>query len=161
MVVVVMGVAGAGKTEVGRQLAAALGWRFVEGDDFHSEANRAKLARGVPLDDADRAPWLAALRAEIERTLAAGEGAVVTCSALKRAYQRELVVDRNRVKLVHLTGSKALLAERIGNRRGHFADPKILDSQLATLEPPEDAITIDVTPPPAEIVAAIRRALGV
>ena len=161
MVVVVMGVSGAGKTVVGRRLASALGWRFVEGDDLHSEANRAKLTRGVPLDDADRAPWLAALRGEIQRTLAAGASAVVTCSALKRAYQRELVVDPERVKLVHLTAPQALLEERIGNRRGHFADPRILDSQLATLEPPEDAITIDVTPPPEEIVATIRRALGV
>ncbi|MGH7803499.1 MAG: gluconokinase [Candidatus Binatia bacterium] len=160
MVVIVMGVTGAGKTEIGRRLADTLGWRFVEGDDFHSPANRTKLAHGIPLDDADRAPWLAALRAEIERALGADENAVVTSSALKDAYRRKLVVDPERVKLVHLTGPKELLEERLRHRRGHFADPRILASQLATLEPPKDAITVDVTPPPDEIVARIQRELG-
>jgi gluconokinase len=160
MVAVLMGVAGAGKTEIGRRLAAALGWRFVEGDDFHPAENRARLARGSPLDDADRAPWLAALREVIEGALARSENLVLACSALKRAYQRELVVDPGRVKLVHLVAPRAVVEERIRRRRGHFVDPAILASQLATLEPPEHAISVDVTPPPDEIVATIRAALG-
>jgi gluconokinase len=159
VIVVIMGVSGAGKTEIGRRLASALGWKFVEGDDLHSPESRAKLARGVPLDDADRAPWLAALRAAIERALVDGTNAVVTCSALKEAYRRELVVDPQQVQLVHLTAPRALLEERLARRRGHFASPSILASQLATLEPPKDAIVVDVSPPPEEIVAAIMRSL--
>ncbi len=160
MVIIVMGVAGSGKTTVGQQLAAALGWSFRDADDFHPPENVAKMSAGLPLTDRDRAPWLAAIRAHIDACLARGAGAVVTCSALKAAYRTALVADPARVKLVHLTGDFALLAARIGGRQGHFMKPAMLQSQLATLEPPADALVIDIAPPPEEIVAHIRRALS-
>ena len=160
MVIIVMGVAGSGKTTVGEKLAAALGWSFRDADDFHPPENVAKMSAGLPLDDHDRAPWLAAIRAHIDACLARGEGSVVTCSALKAAYRRVLVADPARVKLVHLTGDFALLAARIGSRQGHFMKPAMLHSQLAALEPPPDALAVDITPPPDEIVAHIRLALA-
>jgi gluconokinase len=160
MVIIVMGVAGSGKTTVGEKLAAALGWSFRDADDFHPPENVAKMSAGLPLDDRDRAPWLAAIRAHIDACLARGEGSVVTCSALKEAYRRVLVADPARVKLVHLTGDFALLAARIGSRQGHFMKPAMLHSQLAALEPPPDALAVDIAPPPDEIVAHIRRALA-
>ena len=161
MVILVMGVAGSGKSTVGRQLAVALEWPFADADDFHPPANVAKMAAGHPLDDADRAPWLAALRAHIAGVLARGENAVVACSALKAAYRAILVVDPAAVRVVHLHGSRELLLSRIGQRQGHFMRAEMLDSQLATLEPPADALTIDVTAPPAALVAQIRESLGV
>lgn len=160
MVIIVMGVAGSGKTTVGEKLAAALGWSFRDADDFHPPENVAKMSAGIPLNDHDRAPWLAAIRAHIDACLARGEGSVVTCSALKAAYRRVLVADPARVKLVHLTGDFALLAARIGSRQGHFMKPAMLHSQLAALEPPPDALAVDITPPPDEIVAHIRLALA-
>lgn len=160
MVIIVMGVAGSGKTTVGEKLAAALGWSFRDADDFHPPENVAKMSAGIPLNDHDRAPWLAAIRAHIDACLARGEGSVVTCSALKAAYRRVLVADPARVKLVHLTGDFALLAARIGSRQGHFMKPAMLHSQLAALEPPPDALAVDITPPPDEIVAQIRLALA-
>ena len=161
MVILVMGVAGSGKTTVGRALAAALGWEFRDADDFHPPANIAKQAAGIPLDDADRAPWLAAIRAHLDEKLARGENAVVTCSALKEKYRAQLVADPARVKLVHLTGSPALLAARIAGRTDHFMKPGMLASQLAALEPPRDALAVDIAEPPAKLVAHIRRALSV
>ena len=155
-----MGVAGSGKTTVGEKLAAALGWSFRDADDFHPPENVAKMSAGIPLNDHDRAPWLAAIRAHIDACLARGEGSVVTCSALKAAYRRVLVADPARVKLVHLTGDFALLAARIGSRQGHFMKPAMLHSQLAALEPPPDALAVDITPPPDDIVAHIRLALA-
>lgn len=160
MVIIVMGVAGSGKTTVGEKLAATLGWSFRDADDFHPPENVAKMSAGIPLNDHDRAPWLAAIRAHIDACLARGEGSVVTCSALKAAYRRVLVADPARVKLVHLTGDFALLAARIGSRQGHFMKPAMLHSQLAALEPPPDALAVDITPPPDEIVAQIRLALA-
>lgn len=160
MVIIVMGVAGSGKTTVGEKLAAALGWSFRDADDFHPPENVAKMSAGIPLNDHDRAPWLAAIRAHIDACLARGEGSVVTCSALKAAYRRVLVADPARVKLVHLTGDFALLAARIGSRQGHFMKPAMLHSQLAALEPPPDALSVDITPPPDDIVAHIRLALA-
>ena len=160
MVIIVMGVAGSGKTTVGEKLAAALGWSFRDADDFHPPENVAQMSAGLPRNDHDRAPWLAAIRAHIDACLARGEGSVVTCSALKEAYRRVLVADPARVKLVHLTGDFALLAARIGSRQGHFMKPAMLHSQLAALEPPPDALAVDIAPPPDEIVARIRRALA-
>lgn len=160
MVILLMGVAGSGKTTVGRELAAQLGWPFADADDFHPPANVAKMSAGQPLTDEDRAPWLAAIRAYIEGVLARGGSAVVTCSALKDRYRRAVIPDPARVKLVHLTGTPALLRERIGARQNHFMKPAMLDSQLAALELPADALAFDITPPPAEIATAIRRALA-
>src|SRR4051812_9707310 len=129
MVIILMGVAGSGKTTVGEKLASALGWGFRDADDFHPPANVAKMSAGAPLTDEDRAPWLAAIRAHIDACLARGENAVVTCSALKERYRQVLLADPSRVKLVYLTGSPSLLAERIGGRHGHFMKPEMLQSQ--------------------------------
>lgn len=160
MVIVLMGVAGSGKTTVGQLLAAQLSWSFRDADEFHPPENVAKMSSGVPLTDRDRAPWLAAIRAHLDEKLARGEGAIVTCSALKERYRTVLLGDGVGVKLIHLSGDAALLAARIGGRQGHFMKPAMLPSQLAALEPPHDALTLDIAPPPAVIVAQIRRALS-
>jgi gluconokinase len=160
VVVLLMGVCGCGKTTVGRRLAGALGWPFRDADDLHPPANVAKMASGRPLDDGDRRPWLAAVRAEIDRLLAAGGGGVVACSALKRAYRAALGAGRPGVRLVHLTGEPELLAGRLRRRRGHFMPPELLASQLATLEPPARALVIDIAPPAAELARRIAADLG-
>lgn len=158
IVVLIMGVAGSGKTTIGLKLAGALGWSFRDADDFHPPANVAKMSAGIPLDDHDRAPWLAAIRAHIDAQLARGESAVVTCSALKETYRQVVVADASRVKLVHLDGDFALILERIGQRQGHFMKPEMLQSQFAALEPPKDALRLDVAEPPDTLVAKIRAA---
>lgn len=155
-----MGVAGSGKTTIGRSLAAELGWAYREADDFHSIANREKMGRGEPLNDTDRAPWLATIRAAMAADLAGGQPAVFTCSALKAAYRRTLLDGLTGVALVHLTGDPALLLARIQGRAGHYMKPGMLDSQLAILEPPADAITLDVANSPAQLVAEIKKRLG-
>jgi len=159
-VVVLMGVTGAGKTTVGQQLAAALGWTFVEGDALHSPANIAKMHRGEPLDDADRAPWLRAIRQRIDELVASGQSAVIACSALKRAYREMLARDRPEVIFVHLEASASLIAERLRRRTGHFMPPALLESQLETLEEPAGSLAVDAGLPPAAVVAAIRRGLS-
>ena len=159
-IVVLMGVTGAGKTTVGQQLAAALGWTLVEGDAFHPPANIAKMHRGEPLDDADRAPWLRATRQRIDELVASAQSAVIACSALKRAYREVLARDRPEVTFVYLKASAALIAERLRHRAGHFMPPALLQSQLDTLEEPADGITVDAGPRPTTIVAAIRRRLS-
>ena len=159
-VVVLMGVTGAGKTTVGQQLAAALGWTFVEGDALHSPANIAKMHRGEPLDDADRAPWLRAIRQRIDELVASGQSAVIACSALKRAYREVLARDRPEVTFVYLKASAALIAERLRHRAGHFMPPALLESQLETLEEPAGSLAVDAGLPPAAVVAAIRRGLS-
>jgi gluconokinase len=155
VIVVVMGVSGAGKTTVGHALAVALGWPFVEADELHPPANIAKMSRGEPLDDADRAPWLEAVAARM-RTL---EDGVVACSALRARY-REVLAVRPDVRFVMLEVPPAVLAERLAQRRGHYMPASLLPSQLATLEPPADAIAVDATQPVDEVVARIRTALG-
>jgi carbohydrate kinase (thermoresistant glucokinase family) len=163
-VIVLMGVAGSGKTTVGRLLASQLGWRFLDGDDLHPAANVVKMKRGAPLDDTDRAGWLAALGAAIEGHLARGQPAVVACSALKRAYRRALGAGRAGVAFVYLRGDELLLRDRLRRRSGHFAGAELLASQLSTLEEPaadEGIPTVSVSHPPEEIVAAIRAALRV
>lgn len=171
MVIVIIGVAGAGKTTVGRALAEALagsgeghdGWRFVDADDFHSPENRARMAAGRPLDDAARAPWLAALGRAIDGWLAAGDSVVLACSALRRSYRDALRRDPERVRLVYLRASEPLLAARLAARRDHFMPAALLSSQLATLEEPdldEDALVVDAAEPPAALVARIRASLG-
>ena len=148
-----MGVAGSGKTTVGSALAAALGWRFVDADEHHTPESVAKMARGEPLTDADRWPWLDRLRAIIVAALAADEPLVVACSALKAVYRARLVGgDAQRVRFVHLTGTPDVLRARLEGRAGHFMKPGMLASQLATLEPPADALTLDVAQPTATLV---------
>jgi len=161
MVVIVMGVSGAGKTTVGRMLAQSLGWEFRDGDDLHSAANRDKMAHGVALTDADRLPWLAAIRALIDDYLARARSVVVACSALKRAYRNILVGDPARVNFVWLDGSRDLIERRIAGRRGHFMAAGLVASQFADLEPPAGAIRVEIAASPAEIVGAIRRELAI
>jgi gluconokinase len=160
MIIILMGVSGCGKTTVGIELARALGWEFHDADELHPAANFAKMRRGIALDDEDRRPWLDAVRALIERCLGESRGAVVACSALKRAYRDEIAVDRARVKFVYLHGSRELIAGRIAHRRGHFMPSALLDSQFAALETPADALTVEITAAPVEIAAAIRARLG-
>lgn len=160
IVVLLMGVAGSGKTTIGEKLAAALGWSFRDADDFHPPENVAKMSAGTPLTDADRAPWLAAIRAHIATTLARGESGIVTCSALKEKYRDDAIPDRDRVKLVHLSGDFDLILGRMEARQGHFMKPQMLESQFATLEAPTQALTIDISQTPDEIVSEIRRHLG-
>lgn len=162
MILVVMGVAGSGKTTIARALAEHLGWRYQEGDALHPPANVAKMATGTPLTDNDRWPWLAAIAAVIDGWRAKEASGVVTCSALKRTYRDVLVGARADVRLVHLAGDRALIGARMAARIGHFMPPALLDSQFATLEPPgpdEDAIVVDIGPPPAIIVAGLARQL--
>ncbi|MDB6127255.1 MAG: gluconate kinase [Verrucomicrobia bacterium] len=160
MVAVLMGVAGSGKTTIGEQLAQELGWAFADADRFHPTANVAKMSAGQPLDDRDRAPWLAAIRSYIDDTVAAGRNAVVTCSALKERYRTALIGDPQLVKLVYLRGTKEILWERISGRKNHFMKPAMLDSQLAALEEPSAALVVEIDQPLSEVVAAIRRGLG-
>lgn len=155
-----MGVSGAGKTTVGRRLAADLGWSFYEGDDFHPDANVRKMTAGIPLTDEDRLPWLRSLRALVERCLATGEDAVIACSALKESYRRLLAEGLDGVRFVHLTGDPRLIAERLEQRAGHFMKPGMLASQFTALEPPENAVVVDVTGSPEEITAEVRRRLS-
>lgn len=160
MVVLLMGVAGSGKTTIGRQLAAELGWKFADADEFHPPANVAKMSAGIPLDDTDRAPWLAAIRLYMDTRLERNENAVVTCSALKEKHRAVLLRDAPDVKLVYLRGTRDVLWSRISGRQGHFMKPAMLDSQLATLEEPVRAIVIDIAQSPEQIVAGIRSALA-
>jgi gluconokinase len=161
VIVIVMGVSGAGKTTVGEALAAALGWEFHDGDDLHPAGNKRKMRRGLALDDADRWPWLAGVRALVERHLADGSGAVIACSALKQTYRDAIVADPERVKIVYLHGVRGLIAQRLRHRRGHFMPPALLESQLAALDEPSDALTVDIAAAPDEIVGAIRARLGI
>jgi gluconokinase len=159
MVIVVMGVAGSGKTTIGQMLARALGWRFVEGDDFHPPANVAKMAAGIPLTDADRAPWLAALHQAIAGWIREHQNVVLACSALKRAYRSTLKAGPEEI-FVYLRGSPELFARRIEHRRGHYMKANLLPSQFEILEEPEDAITVDAALPEEEIVRQILAKLG-
>lgn len=160
MVVVLMGVSGVGKTAVGARLAQALGGTFVEGDDFHPPANVAKMRSGVPLDDADRQPWLETLSREIGAWLDTGRTVVLACSALKQRYRDVLKAGRPGVRFVHLKGQEALIRARLAGRRGHYMPASLLDSQLAALEEPVDAITVGIDAPPEAIVAEICKALA-
>jgi gluconokinase len=159
MVIVVMGVSGVGKTTVGMLLARALGAEFAEGDSYHPPANVEKMRAGTPLDDEDRWPWLQILAAEIDTWLAEDRDVVLACSALKRAYRDVLAHDRPAVRFVHLKGEATLLRGRLDQRRNHYMPPTLLASQLADLEEPDDALTIDVAGPPEMLVEQIRIAL--
>ena len=135
-----MGVAGAGKTTVGKLLATQLGWKFADGDDYHPAVNLEKMRKGIPLTDADRAPWLETLRELISGWITAKKNVVLACSALKREYRTKLHIGPE-VRIVYLKGSPELLRRRLHERNGHFMTEQMLESQLAALEEPEDAVT--------------------
>lgn len=159
-VIVVMGVSGAGKTTVGQALAQALGWEFFDGDDFHPQANIAKMSAGQPLDDADRAPWLDRLHDFIHARLMAREPAVLAASVLKRAYRDRLREDNHGLTFVYLHGDPQLIHRRLAARHRHYMAPGMLASQLADLEEPQKAIKADIARPVTEIVREIMQALG-
>ena len=161
MIVVLMGVSGSGKSTVGKILAAQLGWTFVEADDYHPTANVEKMRGGTPLDDADRRPWLAALRERVAGACRLGENVVLACSALKHRYQDYLEQDDPPcVEYVFLDGSPELIGRRLAARTGHFMNPALLGSQFEALEPPAKAVRVNIAPPPEQIAAEIREKLG-
>lgn len=161
MIVIIMGVSGSGKTTIGEQLAARLGWGFSDADEFHSDANKTKMANGIALDDADRHPWLQAMRAAIEARRGEGKNWVFACSALKRRYRDTLDGGDEDVYWVYLDGSEQLLLGRLATRSGHFFDPSLLRSQLQTLEVPsrEEAIHVDISLAPDQVIEAILESL--
>jgi gluconokinase len=160
MSVILMGVSGAGKTTVGHALAEALHWQFTDADDYHSAANVAKMRAGMPLTDADRAPWLEALHNAIAGWLAAGENVVLACSALKQTYRARLEISPQ-VKLVYLRVDEKLVSERLAQRRHHYVNPALAESQFATLEEPKGVLTIDGGLSPEEVVFRIRQAFAI
>ena len=170
MIVVVIGASATGKSTLGKALAAALGWPFIEGDDFHPESNRALMAAGIALGDKERAPWLEALAHSIGEHVRKGASAVYACSALKRRYRAALLAENTApptarsvhspqvVRFVYLHASRAVLEERLARRQGHFFPSSLLDSQLNDLEPPGDnepapTLTVDATHPVDALVA--------
>ena len=159
MVVVVMGVAGCGKSTIGPLIAKALGGDFAEGDTFHPPANVAKMSRGEPLDDSDRMPWLAAMAEAIRGWQPKERPTVLDCSALRQRYRDILAGGSSEVRFVYLRGTQAAIAERIGARRNHFMPPSLLASQFATLEEPVDSIAVDVAGTPESIAAAALKQL--
>jgi carbohydrate kinase (thermoresistant glucokinase family) len=153
-----MGVSGAGKTTVGKRLAECLSWNFIEGDSLHPPENVAKMKRGQPLIDADRVPWLALVADAIDGWRHFGQRGIITCSALKRRYRRQIIGDRRNVRLIYLEGTQEFIARRLAARRGHFMPPTLLDSQFATLEPPgldENPIVVAIDQPLDEIIERI------
>jgi gluconokinase len=164
VVLVVMGVSGSGKSTVAALLAGRLGWPFEEGDALHPPANVAKMHAGHPLTDEDRAPWLAKIADWVDARLDAGESGIITCSALKRAYRALIARRGSGVVFVFLNGSRETIAARLAARQGHFMPAGLLDSQIATLEPPgpgEPEIQVDVGPPPEAIAETILAALAI
>jgi len=158
--VVCMGVSGSGKSTVGARLAARLGWSFVDADDLHPLANRAKMRAGIPLDEADRSPWLARLRAVIDEHRTVGHALVLACSALTGSSRDALTPAGVIPVYVHLQGSSSLLQARVAARRGHFMQQSLLASQQALLDPPAGAIAVDIFEPVAREVEDIVVRLG-
>jgi len=155
-----MGVTGSGKSTVGKLLAQQLGWKFFDGDDFHSPANIEKMRRGMPLNDDDRRPWLEAIRESICKMVERSENAVIACSALKHSYRQMLRIT-GEVVFVYLKANIDIVRERLKNRTGHFMNPNLIQSQFDTLEESEQALRVDASLPPGEIVRRIRTQLRI
>jgi gluconokinase len=157
MIVILMGVSGSGKTTIGTVLAERMHTTFADADDYHSAANKAKMAAGHPLDDQDRQPWLETLNSLLLRWFEAGKGGVLACSALKDEYRKTLVrgLTPNDYTFVLLDGSRKLIAERLSERKNHYMNPDLLDSQFATLEPPPDALRVTNDRAPQQVVDQI------
>jgi len=160
MFIILMGVAGTGKTTVGRLLSKELGWRFYEGDDFHPPANVEKMRSGEPLTDRDRRPWLDALRAVIQGALEKNDNGIMACSALKRSYRARLRVGEQ-VVFAYLAAAPDVIRRRLEKRTDHFMNPSLLESQFAALETPKNALTLDASVPPAVLVQQLRQELSI
>jgi gluconokinase len=161
MIVIIMGVAGSGKTTIGKMLAKYLQWEFCDADDFHSRSNIQKMQRGIPLNDGDRLPWLQNIQAAIKKWLEENRNVVLACSALKASYRQYLFVGDERIKLVYLQGSFELIQKRLHQRQNHFLPEKLLPSQFDTLEEPqEDAIWVDISASPELIVSNLAQSLA-
>lgn len=155
MIVIVMGVSGSGKTTVGKLLAESLDWDFQDADDFHPAGNIEKMSRGIPLDDADRMPWLWQMQSAIADWLQAKKNVVLACSALKASYRSLLFGDRTGMKLIYLKGDFELISRRLQQRKNHYMKAGLLSSQFAALEEPHNVIVIDAAQPPEAIVQQI------
>jgi gluconokinase len=160
MIVVLMGVSGCGKTTVGELLARQLGWRYLDADDHHPPENVEKMRAGTPLTDADRWPWLDRLNGLLRERQAAGENVVLACSALRRAYRERIAQGLADIRWVHLSGSFDLIAARLQARKHRYMPATLLRSQFGTLEPPADALVIDITDPPDALAQRIAEALA-
>ncbi len=160
MILVIMGVSGAGKTTVGQLLAEQLDWPFFDADDFHPAENIAKMSDGIPLADADRLPWLQNLRDEMRAHHAAGNNAILACSALKESYRRTLAEIGDFVQFVYLKGDPEIIRDRLSSRTGHFMKENLLATQFAALEEPAGGLIVSIDAPPEEIAASIRQALA-
>ncbi|NWF59854.1 MAG: gluconokinase [Fischerella sp.] len=161
MIILVMGVSGSGKTTIGQLLADSLQWEFRDADNFHSPENIDKMRRGIALDDADRLPWLQDIQAAIKKWLEENQNVVLACSALKDSYRQYFLIGDKRIKLVYLKGSYELIQKRLQERQNHFMPEKLLQSQLDALEEPADAVYVDISQPPQEIVQEIRESLQI
>lgn len=160
MLILIMGVAGSGKTTVGTRLASALGWEFADADDFHSPENVAKMAAGIPLTDEDRGPWLHDLEALVRQFTLSGRNLVLACSALRASYRHLLCSASSQTAIVYLKADRSLISERLAQRQGHYMPASLMESQFKGLEEPNDAIMIPADWRPDQIVAAMRAHLS-
>ena len=159
MIIIIMGVAGSGKTTIGSLLAHELGWDFYDADDFHSESNRAKMSQGIALKDEDRAAWLLSMQELITQSIQLGKSIVLACSALKSSYRKTLSISEH-IRFVYLQGTYNQIETRLHKRTGHFMSADMLASQFDILEEPRNTLTIDITQTPQKIIAIIRKGLN-
>ncbi|MBC1216557.1 gluconokinase [Trichormus variabilis ARAD] len=160
MIIIIMGVSGSGKTTIGQMLAESLHWEFYDADSFHSLENIEKMRRGIPLDDADRIPWLQSLQTAITNWLQNNRNVVLACSALKASYRQFLLLDTD-IKLVYLQGTFELIQTRLQKREHHFMNVELLTSQFASLEEPDDVIRVDISQSPQVIIQVIKTMINV